>query len=72
MPLSDLPPLDCHAHIAADVSQAQVQALGHSVVFAMTRSVREARYALRPDAADAPRLVWGLGVHPGVELQNTN
>ncbi|KAB2811021.1 TatD family deoxyribonuclease [Pimelobacter simplex] len=67
MSLSELPPLDAHAHIAADVSAAQVLGLGNSVVFAMTRSVREALYTLRPGAASGDRLVWGMGSHPGVE-----
>jgi TatD DNase family protein len=64
---SDLPPLDAHAHIAADVTTAQVQGLGRTVVFAMTRSAKEATYALRPGAAAGAGLVWGLGSHPGVE-----
>lgn len=67
MPLSELPPLDAHAHIAADVTAAQIRGLGNSVVFAVTRSVREALYTLRPDAASGEYLVWGLGSHPGVE-----
>lgn len=67
MPLSDWPPLDAHAHIAADVSAAQVLALGNSVVFAMTRSVKEALYTLRPGAVSGDRVIWGLGSHPGVE-----
>ena len=64
---SDLPPLDAHSHIAADVTAAQVNGLGPAVVFAMTRSVKEALYALRPGAAASDNLVWGLGSHPGVE-----
>lgn len=66
MPPSDLPSLDTHAHIAADVTQPQVSALGNAVVLAMTRSFREGQYALRPGGAASPTLVWGLGVHPGV------
>jgi TatD DNase family protein len=58
-----LPALDTHAHIAPDVTQAQIAALGQSVVFAMTRSLHEARQVRnRRDKA----LVWGIGVHPGV------
>lgn len=66
MPRSELPPLDAHAHIAADVTAAQIRGLGSAVVFAMTRSVKEGLYTLRPDAASSESLVWGLGSHPGV------
>lgn len=60
---SYLPALDTHGHIAPDVTPAQITALGRSVVFAMTRSLREAcQVRDRRDAA----LVWGIGVHPGV------
>lgn len=60
---SSLPALDAHAHIAPDVTRAQIAALGRSVVFAMTRSLGEARQVKnRRDTA----LVWGIGVHPGV------
>ncbi|MDX3854226.1 TatD family hydrolase [Streptomyces sp. AK02-01A] len=59
----DLPPLDCHAHIAPDVTAAQIDALGGAVVFAVTRTPAEAaRACQRSDAT----LVWGTGVHPGV------
>lgn len=64
---SELPPLDAHAHIAADVTEAQVRSVEQSVVFAMTRSTREALYTLRPGAPSSKSLVWGLGSHPGVE-----
>lgn len=60
---SSLPALDVHAHIAPDVTSAQIAALGRSVVFAMTRSLREARQVRNRRDAD---LVWGIGVHPGV------
>jgi TatD DNase family protein len=63
----DLPPLDAHAHIAADVTAAQVGELAPAVVFSMTRSVKESLYTLRPGAASSQNLVWGLGSHPGVE-----
>lgn len=57
------PALDAHAHIAPDVTEAQIDALGDTVVFAMTRSISEARLVVgRNDS----RLAWGLGVHPGV------
>lgn len=58
-----LPPLDCHAHIAPDVTPAQLDALNGAVVFAVTRTPAEAHIAGR--RADV-RLVWGSGVHPGV------
>lgn len=60
---SSLPALDAHAHIAPDVTPAQISALGQSVVFAMTRSLREARQV---SSRRDPALVWGIGVHPGV------
>lgn len=59
----DLPPLDCHAHIAPDVTARQLDGLGDALVFAVTRSLDEADLVLsRRDS----RLVWGCGVHPGV------
>jgi len=55
--------LDCHAHIAPDVTSAQLTSLGEAHVFAMTRSFDEAAAVVtRYD----PVLTWGLGVHPGV------
>lgn len=60
---SQLPVLDAHAHIAPDVTSDQIAGLDNAVVFAMTRSLDEARLVCaRPD----PTLVWGVGVHPGV------
>lgn len=60
---AELPPLDCHAHIAPDVTAAQLEALGDATIFAVTRSLEESRGVLdREDRA----LVWGCGVHPGV------
>lgn len=59
--MTSLPSLDCHAHIAPDVTAGQLARLGPSIVFAMTRSLREARdVSSRADQ----RVVWGLGVHP--------
>lgn len=59
----DLPLLDCHAHIASDVTLAQISGLDGAHVFAVTRSPAEAQYAVnRRDA----KLTWGFGVHPGV------
>lgn len=58
-----LPSLDCHAHIAPDVTRSQLATLGHAHVFAVTRSLAEAaEVAEREDR----NLTWGLGVHPGV------
>lgn len=60
---ANLPALDTHAHIAPDVTQGQIAALGNAVVFAMTRSLPEASQVQnrRDDS-----LVWGVGVHPAV------
>jgi len=59
---SGLPPLDCHAHIAPDVTKAQLERLGDAHVFAMTRSLSEANYAsTRSDFT----LTWAVGAHPG-------
>ncbi|KAA1426869.1 TatD family hydrolase [Mycolicibacter arupensis] len=58
-----MPALDCHAHIAPDVTRRQVDVLGDAVIFAVTRDLDEAERVLeRRDG----RLVWGLGVHPAV------
>ncbi|MGH8994434.1 MAG: TatD family hydrolase [Acidimicrobiales bacterium] len=63
MTSADLPPLDCHAHIAPDVTASQLDGLGDALIFAVTRSLDEADLVLsRRDR----RLVWGCGVHPGV------
>lgn len=60
---AELPPLDCHAHIAPDVTADQLDALGDVTVFAVTRSLAESHAVVeRQDRA----LVWGCGVHPGV------
>ena len=59
----DVPALDCHAHIAPDVTFAQMRALGHAHIMAVTRSLAEAEQVKhRHDE----RLTWGIGVHPGV------
>lgn len=60
----DLPRLDCHAHIAPDVTTAQVAALGGAVIFAMTRTPTEAAAAVR---RHDNTIVWGYGAHPGVK-----
>ena len=58
-----LPSLDCHAHVAPDVTRGQLATLGNTHVFAMTRSLSEATEVV--DRADH-NLTWGIGVHPGV------
>lgn len=60
----DLPRLDCHAHIAPDVTTAQIAALGGTVIFAMTRTRSEAAAAGRRQDST---IVWGYGAHPGVK-----
>lgn len=60
---SDLPPLDCHAHIAPDVTRFQIAGLQGALVFAMTRTPGEARAAAR---RSDPTLAWGFGAHPGL------
>lgn len=59
----DLPRLDCHAHIAPDVTTAQISALGGAVIFAMTRTPAE---AAATDRRHDSTIVWGYGAHPGV------
>ena len=58
-----LPALDCHAHVAPDVTSRQLSSLGDTHVFAMTRSLDEAEAVSQ---RDDPSLTWALGVHPGV------
>lgn len=58
-----LPPLDCHAHLAPDVTHEQIRALGGAVVLAVTRSLADAELVAR---RSDETLVWGCGVHPGV------
>lgn len=60
---SDLPPLDCHAHIAPDVTGPQVAGLRGALVLAMTRTPQEARAAARRSDTT---LMWGFGAHPGL------
>lgn len=60
---SELPPLDCHAHIASDVTPSQVAGLRGAMVCAMTRTPAEARAASR---RQDDTILWGFGVHPGV------
>jgi TatD DNase family protein len=58
-----LPALDCHAHVAPDVTTDQLRTLGDAVIFAVTRSLAEAEMVSR---RRDPQLLWGCGVHPGV------
>ena len=59
---TQLPAFDAHAHIAPDVTNDQIRALGNAHVFAMTRTLDEAEAVRnRQDAA----MTWCLGVHPG-------
>lgn len=60
---SELPPLDCHAHIAPDVTMPQIAGLNGALVFAMTRTPGEARAAAR---RSDHTLAWGFGAHPGL------
>ncbi|MEW2006406.1 TatD family hydrolase [Microbacterium sp. NPDC079208] len=57
------PLLDCHAHIAPDVTEAQTRTLDGAQVFAMTRSLDEFDAAIENPQAG---LLWGIGTHPGV------
>jgi TatD DNase family protein len=59
-----LPALDCHAHIAPDVTSHQLSSLGEAHVFAMTRSLAEATAVAR---RHDPGITWGIGIHPGVD-----
>jgi len=63
-PSPNLPRLDCHAHIAPDVTATQVAALDGAIVFAMTRSPAEATAAAR---RRDETIVWGYGAHPGLK-----
>ncbi|BCB86077.1 TatD family hydrolase [Phytohabitans suffuscus] len=59
------PRLDCHAHLAPDVTGPQIAALGGAVIFAMTRTPAEARAAAR---RSDKTILWGYGAHPGLKL----
>ncbi|MBN9154707.1 MAG: TatD family hydrolase [Microbacterium sp.] len=56
------PPLDTHAHLAADIDPAAVRGLG-AFILAMTRSIDE--FATVSSRSDL-RASWGVGVHPGL------
>ncbi len=59
----DLPPLDCHAHLAPDVTSEDVAGLKGARVFGVTRSLAEASAVL---SIGHPDVTWGCGVHPRV------
>lgn len=56
------PPLDTHAHLAADIENHAVRSLG-AFVFAVTRSIDE--FTQVSDRKDI-RTAWGVGAHPGL------
>jgi TatD DNase family protein len=62
-PAHSLPRLDCHAHIAPDVTSVQIAGLRGAYVFAMTRSPAEAQAAARRSDST---IIWGYGAHPGL------
>lgn len=62
------PALDCHAHIAADVTRSQLSTLNGTYLLAVTRSLREAQAVKGRDDAG---LTWGIGVHPAVPRART-
>lgn len=62
--MSDLPALDCHAHVAPDVTGPQIRGLDGAHVFAVTRSLAEAAAASRRPRDET--VTWGLGIHPGL------
>ena len=59
----DFPPLDCHAHLALDLTPEDVAGLGGATVFGVTRSLAEASAVL---STGHPDVIWGCGVHPGL------
>jgi TatD DNase family protein len=63
-PSPSLPKLDCHAHIAPDVTAPQVAALKGAVIFAMTRNQDEAVVAAR---RHDETILWGYGAHPALK-----
>lgn len=62
MAVTCLPPLDLHAHVDTSIDSADLDELD-AVVFAVTRSLDEARTALTRDDEGT---VWGVGCHPAV------
>ncbi|AZS46057.1 TatD family hydrolase [Microbacterium oxydans] len=60
--MSSLPSIDAHAHIRADLEPREVATLD-GLVFAATRSLDEAAVAIQ---RNDERVIWGVGVHPGL------
>ena len=67
MRMSALPPLDLHAHIDTSVPADDLAGLG-AVVFAATRSLTEAALAVQ---RHDDRIIWGVGIHPGLARSHT-
>lgn len=63
-PSEELPALDCHAHLAPDVTLEQLQRLGGTQILAVTRSLREAAHVA---GRNDPDITWACGVHPADE-----
>lgn len=61
--MRNLPPIDAHAHIDADIDHTEIKNL-RAVVMAMTRTLDEADRATRRDDSMA---IWGVGCHPGLK-----
>lgn len=64
-----LPALDCHAHVAPDVTPTQLATLDGAHVFAVTRSLTEAHAVQH---RNDPNVTWGIGVHPAVADARTS
>lgn len=60
--MNGLPSLDLHAHVDPDISPNDLEDLG-GIIFAVTRSLAEAKLALRRHDLTT---IWGVGCHPGV------
>ncbi|WP_165971280.1 TatD family hydrolase [Microbacterium oleivorans] len=60
---SRFPPLDTHAHIDPAVTLDQASALEGAQVFAMTRSLTDAKRALLNQQSG---IYWAIGCHPAV------
>ncbi|MFF3459710.1 TatD family hydrolase [Streptomyces sp. NPDC002730] len=67
MRTSALPPLDLHAHIDTSVPADDLAGLS-AVVFAATRSLTEAAQAIQ---RHDERIIWGVGIHPGLARSHT-
>lgn len=59
--MTDLPPLDCHAHLSVSVTDAQLSKLGQALIFGMTRDLDEAFDATKRWDR---HVLWGCGMHP--------